>query len=127
MEARHTSGSLSTFTRLQKLLHVNPASGVADIKATQFVNLCQAYGFEGITTQWLSRTLKSKKLYDDTDRLLEPLITKIEDLIKRAHLFPVSFENPDAIKFLLDVIGMGLDVSAGVIQRETNSSNQQSR
>ena len=100
-------GTLGTFTKLQNLLRLN-------LSATQFVGLCQAYGFDGITNAWFSRTLKTGKLNHDTDKLLRPLILRIEDLVERARPFPVSFQNSEHVKLLLDVIADGANYSVDV-------------
>jgi hypothetical protein len=70
-----------------------------------------AYGFSGITTQWVSRTLQSGKMPHDTAIAIRPLVLKIENLIQRAEPFPVSFENIELVQNLLDAIGEGVDLS----------------
>jgi hypothetical protein len=102
-----SDGSLGTFTKSKNLLRTS-------LSATEFVGLCQLYGFEGVTNAWLSRTLKSGKLNHDTDKTLRHLILRIEDLIERARPFPVAFENSEHIKLLLDVISDGANYSVDV-------------
>jgi hypothetical protein len=75
----------------------------------------QAHGLSGITTQWLSRTLHRGKIAYDTDVVLRPIVLQIEDLIKRFEMIPLSFDDTDHIKLLLELIkDDGLDVHASI-------------
>jgi hypothetical protein len=114
------AGSRETIAILRKLLHQNSA-GVADVKAINFAELCQAYGLTGITTQWISRTLKNNKLNHDTDAALRPLVLLIEELVQRAKPYPISFDNIEHIKMLLDLFNDGYEFSTTVTgsQKET--------
>ncbi len=114
------SGSLSTITKLQNLLR--PNSGA--LKPMQFSELCRAYGLAGITTQWLSRTLKSNKLNHDTDAALRPLVLVVEDLVQRALPFRLSFDDVECVKLLLDFLNDGHTLRVDLQLTEPNSGNQ---
>jgi hypothetical protein len=114
-------GALGTHTRFQNLLR--------HMSATELANLFQAFGFDFVTTQWISRVTKAGKFNLDVDQKLNPLILRVEDLIGRFNpsgsdlVVPISFQNPENIKFLLDVISMGVELTVGTIQRVTNSND----
>jgi hypothetical protein len=93
------------------------------MKAIQFAELCQAYGLTGITTQWLSRTLKANKLNHDTDKALRPVVLGVEDLVERVKPFKIAFDNAEHVKLLIDVINLGVDLSVGSPISINNSSN----
>jgi len=113
------SGSFSTITKLKNLLR--PTSGA--LKPIQFAELCQAYGLAGITTQWISRTLKANKLNHDTDKALRPLVLVVEDLVQRALPFRLAFDDIECVKLLLDFLNDGHKLSVDI--QLTNSSAQQ--
>jgi len=103
------SGTLNTFTKFDNLLR--------HMSATELSTLFQIFGFDFVSTQWISRVSKAGKFNLDVDQKLRPLVLRIEDLIERARPIPVSFENAENIRFLLDIIGVGVELSVGAIQR----------
>lgn len=68
-----------------------------------------------------------KALDHDTALTLWQLWLKVLDLIERARPFELGFKNPENTKFLLDLLDLRLDISAGVIRNQTNSSSPESR
>jgi len=115
------SGSCSTITKVQNLLR--PTSGA--LKPIQFAELCQAYGLAGITTQWISRTLKSNKLNHDTEKALRPLVLVVEDLVERALPFRLAFDDIESVKLLLDFLNDGHTLRVDLQLTGPNSSTQQ--
>lgn len=110
------AGSLSTFGKFQTLLHET------DLTATQFAALCAAYGIK-MTDASLSRALKAGDFKLDTDQMLRPLILRIEDLVRCAGLFKVSFADVENVKLLLDLLNDGHEVSVK-IELKPNSNTQ---
>ena len=97
----------STFGKLQTLLQETT------LLPTQFVALCNAYEIE-ISNALISRAIKAGKFNNhETDEMLRPLVLKLEDLVERAWPFPVSFEDSEHVRFLLDAINTGVNFSVG--------------
>jgi hypothetical protein len=108
-----SAGALDTYTKFQNLLRL--------MSATECADLFQAFGFDFVTTQWISRVTKVGKFNNDVDQKLKPLILRVEDLIERARPFPVAFENSEHINTLLDAIDLGIDLSTNTIPLYKNS------
>ncbi|HEV3419526.1 MAG TPA: hypothetical protein VG075_04425 [Candidatus Acidoferrum sp.] len=95
-------GALGTYTKFQNLLR--------HMTATELSNLFQIFGFDFVTTQWISRITKAGKLNLDVDQKLRALVLRIEDLIERGQPLPISFADNQHVKMLLDLIGHGVDL-----------------
>jgi hypothetical protein len=108
------SGSLSSFGRLQTLLHQTTMT------PTQFVRLCQAFDIDCVTDASLSRAIKAGSFKHDVELALRPVITRLEDLVDRCDPFPVAFDDTAGVKDALDYIEGGIDLRTGVFQ--TNST-----
>src|SRR5260370_42473373 len=98
-----SDGALGTHTRFQNLLR--------HMRSTEISNLFQTFGFDFVTTQWISRVTKAGKFNLDVDQKLNPLILRVEDLLARAEPFPVSFEDIERARDLLDAISIGVNIS----------------
>jgi hypothetical protein len=100
-------GALSTFSRFNNLLRTT------SLTPTKFSALCRLYEIQGLSDASLNRAIQRKDFNHEVDVAVEPLVSRIEDLIKRARPFPVSFDDVEVTKMVLDFIGFGFDVRVG--------------
>jgi hypothetical protein len=113
-----SDGSLGTHTKFKNLLR--------HMSATELSSLFQAFGFEFVSTQFISRVTKAGKFNLDIDQKLNRLIVRVEDLIDRFKPAHLSFNDSGHVKLLLDILDLGVDLQVGA-PIKINSDNQQSR
>ena len=101
------SGALSTFSRFYNLLRTT------SLTPTKFSALCRLYEIKGVSDASLNRAIQRKDFNHEVDTAVQPLVSRIEDLIKRAKPFPVAFDDVEVTKLVLDLIGFGVDVRVG--------------
>jgi hypothetical protein len=102
----------STFGILSTLLRDT------DLLPTQFVALCSAYGIE-ISNATLSRALKAGKFSShEVSETLRPLVLGLENLVEKAALVRLAFDETEHIKLLLDLLNDGHELSVNIKLKE---------